>query len=139
MGILIGLGWTVAAACLFWATWRVGRLGVDLVRETRTALTGTQAVKATCVASGISRHTYRFATPDGTSRVVHVARTSEQDRRKVGSHAWLRYRTDDPGSASFAVVDMVIMPVGAAMWFLLASFCAACAAAFLVLGYAAVF
>ncbi|MEV5340268.1 hypothetical protein AB0K93_17590 [Streptomyces sp. NPDC052676] len=139
MAIFVGLASVLAAAGLFRVSWRVSRLGVGLAQETRNALAGTEAVRATCVASGIWRHTYRFATPDGTSRVVHVARTSEQDLRKVGSHAWLRYRTDAPGRASFAVVDMVIMPLGAVMWFFLATFCAACAAVFLAFGYAAVF
>jgi hypothetical protein len=34
---------------------------------------------------------------------------------------------------------MVIMPLGAVMWFLLATFCAASAALLLVFGYAAIF
>ncbi|MFI9346266.1 hypothetical protein ACIG0D_34160 [Streptomyces sp. NPDC052773] len=139
MGIFVGLVSVLAAAGLFWGSWQVSRLGIDLVRQARTALRGTQRVKATCVASGISRHTYRFVTPDGTSHVVYVPRTSEQDRRKTGSHAQLRYRTDDPRNASFAVVDMVIMPLGAVMWFFLATFCAASAALLLVFGYAAIF
>lgn len=138
MGILVGLASVLAAAGLFWASRQVSRLGIDLARQARTALLGTQAVKATCVASGISRHTYRFTTPDGTSHVVHVARTSEQDRRKPGSHARLRYRTDDPSSASFAVVDTVVRPLGAVMWFLLAMFCAASAALLLAFGFAAI-
>ncbi|QIJ63790.1 hypothetical protein [Streptomyces sp. JB150] len=139
MGTLVGLASVAAAVGLAWACRQVGRLGVDLVRQTRTALRGTRGVRATCVASGTTRHTYRFATPDGVSRDVYVPRTSEHDRGRVGSHARLRYRTDDPGRASYAVVDTVVRPLGAVLWFLLAAFCAASAAVLLALGWVTVF
>ncbi|MFI6416087.1 DUF3592 domain-containing protein [Streptomyces sp. NPDC050842] len=120
MRILVGLSGVILAALLLWVSWLVARKGVRLFHETREALRGTAGVVGTCVSSGTSRHLYRFTTPDGGSHHAYVPRTSDDDRRKVGSRARLRYRTTDPKAVSFAVVDLVAMPVVTTAAFLLA-------------------
>ncbi|MFE1551635.1 DUF3592 domain-containing protein [Streptomyces sp. NPDC058718] len=138
MDILVGLLAVICAALLLWVSWLVTRKGVRLFRETREALRGTAGVVGTCVSSGTSRHLYRFTTPDGVNHHAYVARTSDDDRRKVGSRARLRYRTNDPKFVSFAVVDLVAMPVVTTAAFLLAAALATSGLVLICLVYAGV-
>ncbi|MGX1883545.1 hypothetical protein [Streptomyces sp. NPDC055287] len=138
MGIFLGLLSVIIAAGILWMSRLIARKAVGFLRRTLDGLRGTVGVVGTCVSSGSSRHLYRFTTADGESQHAYVTRTSDDDRRKTGSRARLRYRKDDPKTVSFAVVDLVAMPLGTSAFFFLAAFVAATALLVLFLGYVAV-
>ncbi|MEV8307135.1 hypothetical protein AB0P36_07135 [Streptomyces flavidovirens] len=138
MGIFLGILSGLAGMGILWGSWLVARKGVELLQLARRLARGSATARAVCVGTTGRRHTYRFSTPDGVSRMAVVSQTGNLSSPKVGSKTLIRYQVDDPKTADRFVTEMVGLPLGGIMTLGLAVFCAAVAVGCGFLGYAAV-